>query len=162
MQGGFEVALVREEFLSRTIQIQTLLPIRESLGISKSPLTERILCATLQRLEELFPSGAQKFYRPLRWSPTSNLLLGNQALVQLNMITPQEDESVLGLFLGTQTSFGRRAMRNRILYPKASRDDLLQCFNEIAVFDNCEKVSLVQQRLKQIGDLPRIHRRINS
>jgi DNA mismatch repair protein MutS len=159
-QGGLEVAQIREEFLSRAIQIQTLLPIREAIGISKSPLTERILCATLQRLEELFPSGTQKFYSPARWSPSSCLLLGNQALVQLNMITPQEDDSVLGLFLGTQTPFGRRAMRNRLLYPKAAKTDLHKCYAEIGVFDELADLGTLQQRLKQIGDLPRIHRRL--
>jgi len=160
-QGGFEVPLIREEFLARTIQIQTLLPIREALGISKSPQTERILCATLQRLEELFPSGIQKFYCPTRWSPSSSLFLGNQALVQLNMITVKDEESVLGLFLGTQTPFGRRAMRNRILYPKAAAEDLEKSYAEIAVFDEIHANSVVvQQRLKQVGDLPRIHRRL--
>jgi len=49
-------------------------------------------------------------------------------------------------------------MRNRILYPKASRNDLLQCFKEIEVFDSYE--DSVKKRLKEIGDLPRIHRRL--
>lgn len=159
-QGGFETPLIREEFLSRAIQIQTLLPIRDSLGISKSPYTERILCATLQRLEELFPSGAQKFHTPSRWSPSSSLFLGNQALVQLNMITSQEEDSVLGLFLGTQTPVGRRAMRARLLYPKTSRKDLETCYSQIAVFDALPSSSILQQHLKQTGDLPRIHRRL--
>lgn len=161
-QGGFEVALVREDFLRQIIQIQTLLPIREALGISQNPRTERVLCATLHRMEELFPSGTQKFYSPVRWSPDSSLFLGNQALVQLNMITPQMNDSVLGLFLGTQTAFGRRAMRSRLLYPKADYKDLENSYMQIATFDNLNsaKLSELQQHLKQIGDLPRIHRRL--
>lgn len=152
-QGGFEQQFIREEFLRKTIQIQTLLPIRESLGLSEK--SERILCATLQRIEELFPSGATKFYPPTKWSPNSSLFLGNQALVQLNMITPREEDSVLGLFLGTQTAFGKRAMRNRLLYPLADPALLEQSYNEIEVF-NEKRADL----LKQIGDLPRLHRRL--
>jgi DNA mismatch repair protein MutS len=152
-QGGFEQPFIREEFLRKTIQIRTLLPIRESLGLSEK--SERILCATLQRIEELFPSGATKFYPPTKWSPNSSLFLGNQALVQLNMITPREEDSVLGLFLGTQTAFGKRAMRNRLLYPLADPTKLEESYNEIEVF-NEKKMEF----LKQIGDLPRLHRRL--
>jgi len=159
-QGGFEVEIIREEFLRRTIQIQTLLPIRTTLQISKSPRTERILCATLLRIEEIFPSGTQKFYSPAVWSPQSTLFLGNQALVQLNMISHDETNSVLNLFLATQTPFGRRAMRQRILYPSADFTTLKKYYSEIEVFDCLTNYLAIQTYLKQMGDLPRIHRRL--
>ena len=159
-QGGLEIPLVREDFLRRTFRVQSLLPIRESLGISEALLSERILCSILQRIEEIFPSGSQKFYPPSKWSPKTSLFLGNQALIQLNMITLREDDSVLGLFLGTQTVFGKRAMRNRILYPRSDPVELEKSYQEIEVFNELADTSTIANWLKQIGDLPRLHRRI--
>jgi DNA mismatch repair protein MutS len=158
--GGFEIPYTREEFLRRAIRVESLLPLREFLGITNFEKSERALCATLQRLEELFPSGIQKFYPPARWSPSDSLFLGNHALLQLNMITPMLEDSILGLFQKTQTSFGLRAIRNRLLYPHSSPAILKRQYSEIAVFENECIPKKVEYLLKQMGDLPRLHRRL--
>jgi DNA mismatch repair protein MutS len=159
-QGGFETPLVREDFLKRSIRCPSLLSTRHALQLNGYVMTERCLCALLQRLEDMYPSGIQKFFPPSRWSPSNSLFLGNQALVQLNMITAREEDSVLALFGKTQTPFGKRAMRNRLLYPHADPVVLNQHYREIQVFDALEKRDMVERLLSQTGDLPRLHRRI--
>jgi DNA mismatch repair protein MutS len=160
VMGGFEIPFTREEFLRRSIQCESLLPLRDFLGITNYEKSERALCATLQRLEELFPSGIQKFYPPTRWSPNSSLFLGNNALLQLNMITSANEDSVLGLFQKTQTSFGLRAIRNRLLHPHSCPVILKRQYEEIAVFESDTISTKVEHLLKAMGDLPRLHRRL--
>jgi len=158
--GGFETPFIREEFLRRAIQSDSLLPLREFLGITNFEKSERAICATLQRIEELFPSGIQKFYPPTRWSPNSSLFLGNHALYQLNMITSGNEDSILGLFQKTQTSFGLRAIRNRLLHPHSCPAILKRQYSEIAIFESTAISTKVEHILKGMGDLPRLHRRL--
>ncbi len=161
-QGGLEIPMIREEFLEHSFGIQSLLPPREALQLSRRPLTERLLCVTLQRLQEYYPTGFKRIHIPEQWIPSSNLSLGNQALFQLNIVTPKMENSVLGMFQRTHTAFGRRAMRNRILYPSADIPTLKGRYAEIATVleMSTDMREQVERNLRQIEDLPRIHRKI--
>ncbi len=161
-QDGFEIPLVREEFLQRTFSVQSLLPTREALGLAGRPNTERVLCAFFGRVQEHYPSGLKHLHWPEQWVPSMNLSLGNQALFQLNIVTPKMDDSILGMFQRTYTSFGRRAMRRRLLYPTADRTILKRRYAEIqSILDlSMERAEILRRNLRQIDDLPRLHRRI--
>ena len=161
-QGGFEIPMIREEFLERTFSVQSLLPTREALGLGARQRTERALCSLFQRVQEHYPTGLKRAQKPDQWVPVSNLSLGNQALFQLNIVAPRMEDSILGLFQRTLTTFGRRAMRKRLLYPTADRAALNARFQEVgAIMDLVPQVrEIVQRNLRQIEDLPRLHRRI--
>ena len=163
---GMESDLTREEFLRQAIPVRSLLPLRDALQIAATPLVERSLVALLQRLEDMYPSGtaARGMHCPTRWNPASSLFLGNQALLQLNMITPRMEDSILGLFQRTQTGFGRRAMRNRILFPVADPTELEARLQEIDFIGTIDAPArdTIGRRLQSIGDLPRLHRRITA
>lgn len=161
-QGGLEISLVREEFLQRTFAIKSLLPTREALGLTARPRTERVICALFQRIQEHYPSGFKRLHSPEQWTPISNLSLGNHALFQLNIVTPKMEDSVLGLFQRTHTVFGKRQMRQRLLYPTADVAALKQRYSEIGAIQGLtpEVREVVQRNLRQIEDLPRLHRRI--
>jgi DNA mismatch repair protein MutS len=161
-QGGFEIPMVREEFLKRTFSVQSLIPTRESLGLSERPTTERVLCAFFGRVQEHYPSGLKRPHWPDRWVPSMNLSLGNQALFQLNIVMPKMEDSILGMFQRTYTSFGRRAMRRRLLYPTADRAILQARYGEIGAVLNLapDPTEALRRNLRQIDDLPRLHRRI--
>uniref|UniRef100_A0A6C0K573 DNA mismatch repair proteins mutS family domain-containing protein n=1 Tax=viral metagenome TaxID=1070528 RepID=A0A6C0K573_9ZZZZ len=161
-QGGFEIPMVREEFLQRSFSVQSLLSAREALRLGARPLTERVLCVFFQRVQEHYPSGLKRLHWPQQWIPSMNLSLGNQALFQLNMVTPKMEDSVLGMFQRTYTAFGLRAMRRRLLYPTADRAILRRRYAEIQTIFALDAGSGddVRRNLRQIDDLPRLHRRI--
>jgi len=159
-QGGYEIPLVREDCLRRSIPIRGLLPIREALALTRTPLVERSLCAIIGRIEESYPSGPKQLHMPEVWSPATNLFLGNHALLQLNMICPRQEDSVLGLFMRTKTPMGQRAMRRRILHPIADVGRLNRRYDEISCIG--DKGEALERHLSQIADLPRIHRRITT
>ena len=163
-QGSLEIPQVREDFLQKTISIRGLLPIREVCGIAAAPRTERILCCMFQRIQEMFPSGLKQLHSPEKWNPATSLFLGNQALLQLNMVTPRMEDSILGLFQRTHTSFGLRAIRNRILYPVADPTKLEKAYDEIqTVLEwSAGTATAAGGNLRGISDLPRIHRRATA
>ena len=160
-QGGFEKPAIREEFLQRTLSVKSLLPVRQALGTEAAPCTERILCSMLLRIREQYPSGFKYIPMPQQWIPEHHLSLGNQALFQLNMVAPQIEDSVLGLFQKTYTVFGRRAMRNRLLYPKADPLALEQRYEEIQTIIGMD-CSALHIYLRHIEDLPRLHKRLSE
>lgn len=133
--AGLERPLVREDLLRSAFQPKTMLPLREALGLAQAPLSEKGLVATLEFVREHAPSGCDHLHAPLLWSPREAMLLANHALTQLNMVSgaaaTDESNSVLGLFLKTQTSMGRRAMRQRLLYPVCRREVLEARYDEV-------------------------------
>lgn len=161
-QGNFEHAVMREEYLRKMIHMPSLLPTREALQLQGSTHAERALCSLLHTLVELYPSGPSKFHCPERWVPNTHVFLGNQALVQLNMVTPNMNQSILGLFQKTLTPFGCRAMRTRILYPVTLPDILERRYAEIETIQQLAEKDreILKQRMQSIADLPRLHRRI--
>ena len=163
-QGGFENSVIREEFLQKTLSVSSISPVRNALSIEGRPCTERLLCSLLQRIKEQYPSGLNYLPRPRPWIPENNLFLGNQALFQLNLVSAQMENSVLGFFQKTFTVFGRRAMRNRILYPKATPSELRKRYDEIQMIleMDASSVEVLQSSLRYIEDLPRLHRRISE
>jgi len=163
-QGGFEIPMVRQEFLQQALSIKSLLPVNRILQIEGRPCTERLLCALLQRIKEQYPSGFKYIPLAQQWIPENHLSLGNQALFQLNMVAPQMGDSVLGIFQKTYTVFGRRAMRNRILYPKAAAGELERRYQEVqSVIDiGVAEAILLHTNLRQIEDLPRLHKRLSE
>jgi DNA mismatch repair ATPase MutS len=159
-QGGLEKPEVREDMLRRAISARGLLPFRETLGLATFPLAERALCSLLRYVQDIFPSAPTRLHIPETWSPASSLYLGNHALIQLNMITPRLEDSILGLFSKTRTSMGQRAMRKRILHPIADIAHLNAYYNEIEAVGELQDIETVEHMLSQIADLPRLHRRI--
>lgn len=159
---ALEKPLVREDLLRRVFQPKSLLPLREVLGLSEKPLTERVLCNLLSFVEDHMPSAMEHLHTPVVWNPRSAVFLGNHALTQLNMICHREEDSVLGLFLRTLTPMGRRAMRRRLLYPICDSKELGRRYEEVGWCKDVleRREDAVPNLLRQIQDLAKLHRRI--
>lgn len=165
--GPMQKALVREDLLRRGFKPKSLLPLREALGIAPSsaqgPLTEWALCAALLFIEDHFPSAMEYLHPPRPWNPREAMILGNHALTQLNILTSREEDSVLGLFTRTHTVMGRRAMRQRLLFPGCVPEVLERRYEEVAwcqTFAPNPAGEGCLAYLRQVQDLERLHRRI--
>jgi DNA mismatch repair protein MutS len=161
-QGGLTSAIVREDYLRKAFQARGLLPVRELLGIGGEPRVERALTNLLQFVEDHHPSAIQKLRLPIAWSPQDSMFLGNHALTQLNMTMWREEDSVLGMFLRTNTLMGKRAMRGRLLYPVAAPATLEARYSQIdwVLARSPADLGDLEVTLRQIHDLPRLHRRL--
>jgi DNA mismatch repair protein MutS len=163
--GPLQKQIVREDLLRRCFKPKSLLPLRQVLGLAEKPLTEWVLTAALLFVEDHFPSAMDYLHPPRAWNPREAMVLGNHALTQLNMITGREEDSVLGLFLRTYTTMGRRAMRQRLLFPGCLSDVLEKRYEEVAwcqgfTTSNAAQSESAISYLRQVQDLARLHRRI--
>ena len=154
-QAALEKQIVRDDLLRRCFQPKSLLPLKEVLGLKEQ--TERSTTSLLMFVEDHFPAAMEHLHLPVAWTPKDSVYLGNHALTQLNMITAKEDDSVLAIFMKTATQMGRRAMRQRLLYPIADAEKLERLYKEV---EWCFGEKDALRHLRQMKDLPRLHRRI--
>jgi DNA mismatch repair protein MutS len=157
-QGNLEKEHIREEFLRRVYNIQSLLPSREWLYLNNT-VEERALVGLLRFVEDHLPSVFEKLKRNHNWYPDSLLTLGNNALTQLQITSSKLNESVLGIFRGCITPLGKRGIRQRLLIPTANKKLLQKRYSEIQSLYK-KDTAQIQKYLRNIYDLPRIHRKI--
>ena len=159
-QGALEKAIVREDLLRRCFKPKSLLPLRTVLGLTELPLTERALASLLLFVEDHWSAAIGSLRNPIAWVPENSVYLGNHALTQLNMITTREEDSVIGLFMKTYTSMGRRAIRQRLLYPITEVAALQQLYREVEWSSSTTAKDSILGNLRLMADLSRLHRRL--
>ena len=161
-QGALEKPVVREDLLRRCFKPKSLLPIRTVLSLTQLPLTERALTSLLIFIEDHWSAAIDMLRHPIAWVPENSVYLGNHALTQLNMITAREDDSVIGMFMKTYTSMGRRAIRQRLLYPITDSTVLQQRYREVEWCTHTTAKDAILGNLRQMADLSRLHRRLTA
>jgi len=156
--------LQREDILARIFKPKTLLPLRHYLHLDNLPLAEAALTSLVRTIEEHFPSLTDRLHAHRIWSPDESVFLGNNVLTQINFINTREEDSVLGLFMKTHTLMGRRAMRQRLLYPIRDVDTLNKRLDEVASIYEMTKEdkNTIHSLLQRISDMPRLHRKIQT
>ena len=156
--------LQREDILARMFKPKTMLPLREYLHIGERPLAECSLTSLVRFVEEHFPSFTDTLHTHRVWSPEESVFLGNNVLTQINFLTPREEDSVLGLFLKTHTVMGKRAMRQRLLYPIRCVSALQDRLDEIAAVYEMSKEDRqsLHSLLQKLSDVSRLHRKIQT
>lgn len=162
-QGTFENAFVRKSYLERIFSNKLcLLPIYQQLQVVQKSLTERALVSLLSFAEQHFPSAIQNLYEHTIWSPETSLYMGNNTLYQLNYITQGQEQSVLQLFGKTYTSLGKRALRERLLFPSSNAKEIEQKLQQVNFAYKAEKPvwKQVESSLRFIHDIARLHRKI--
>ena len=167
-ETGLKSPIVREDLFRRAFQPKTMLPLKEYFGFQEVR-QELCLAQLLLFVEDHCPSSMKSLHVPTRWSPETAVFLGNNALVQLNFLGSsagagagagsREEDSVLGLFLKTSTSFGQRAIRKRLLFPSSDPEILEKRLSQVdwCVEERGARSELLST-LRQIRDLPRLHR----
>jgi DNA mismatch repair protein MutS len=159
--GSFRVPLARSEYLQKIYQIRSVLPPTTYLGL-RTEHEELALVYLLQFVEEHYPSMLTSFHRNEPWTPQSHLICGNHALTQLQMTSLTSQPSVIGLFDKCITTMGKRTIRNRILRPYTTSQDILGRLAEVNDMMGWTDLSLKQldRQLRFMYDLPRLHRKL--
>ena len=157
---NFEASFPREEYLRKMFRLKTMLPVRTSLGLQEtSPTIERSLCLLLRFVEDHFPQQADRLTSHELYCPSSYMRLSNNILEQLNILTFQNQKSILSIVERTHSAVGRRTMRERILRPITQTSILQQRWNQIAwvLEQPSEKTKTLERHCKALYDLPRLH-----
>jgi DNA mismatch repair protein MutS len=146
-----------ESLARQAFRLKTMLPITTILkGPMTSPNVQAIV-ALIGFVQDHYMATVDSIHTPTEWLPESAVFLGNHALTQLNMIAQRPEDSVLGLYMKTATSFGKRAMRERILYPICDPITLELRYKQV----EWALTTDLQPVLRQIEDLPRLHHKIH-
>ena len=149
-----------QDVLARVFKPKTMLPLKEYLHLNES--TEQSLTALVSFIEEHFPSFTDQLHTHRIWSPEESVFLGNNVLTQINFLTNREEDGVLGMFLKTHTLMGRRAMRERLLYPIRCVATLNERLGEVAAMYEHPEKQQIHSILHKISDLTRLHRKIQT
>lgn len=150
----------RTDILARVFKPKTMLPLKEYLHIHD--LVEHSLTSLVRFVEDHFPSFTEQLHTHRIWSPEESVFLGNNVLTQINFLTQREEDGVLGIFMKTHTLMGRRAMRERLLYPIRCCATLNERLNEISAVYQLEDKQQIHSLLQKISDLSRLHRKIQT
>lgn len=156
--GSFAHDLVRTEYLQQLYCIKSILPVRTYLGL-RTEEEETALLYLLQFVEEHHPSMLKSFHRNEPWTPHTRLICGNHALTQLQMTGPQ---SVLTLFDKCITVMGKRAIKERLLSPSCSTEEIRHRLAEVREYGLWPEAhaTKLERQLRFMFDLPRLHRRL--
>ncbi len=164
-QGNLEKPAIREEYLRKLFNPKSILNIRTYLSLSSDvDHEERALCSLLRFVEDYLPSSFEQLQQTIRWSSDSLLLMGNHALSQLQILSSSQGEGgVLDLFDSVATtSFGKRALKTRLLTPSANPEIIernLTVIDEMLRLSEDKRKELYKN-LRVIYDIPRLHRKM--
>lgn len=164
--GAWLVNSYKEEYIRKRCGLKSLLPTHSALYLSSGSHSETALVSLLYALEELWPSMNLGNLLVYPWIPGSTLRLGENALVQLHMIVPNDTtkQDVLSLFDKCSSPMGHRGLRERLLKPSADpsviRDQLdrVEAWTKKTMSGRLD----VMQRLRSLSDFHRVYRRLQQ
>jgi len=136
---------------------KSMIYINDFLKILPNSLMEKSFVYLLNFLDLHFPSKKQVLEEHIVWNPDSSTYLGNNVLNQLNFIS--SNKSILDYFQKTFTPMGKRAIKERLLYPLSDIDVLSMRVYRLENVINMDpkKKKIIEFCLKQISDIQRIH-----
>ena len=90
----------------------------------------------------------------------NNLILTNNCINQLNLVSQHQGNSVFDIINSTKTSLGKRYLKDMLLNPINDISLLEQRYDYIEVLQNNELRNSIVEQLKSIVDIERLHRKI--
>ena len=158
----------QNEFLTRVFDdIHTITPI-EYLNLEKMPNTTISYIQLLQFAYEHDNKIIEKINIPQLWEKKKHMILYNNSVYQLNIISFQQQEkdittkykSLYDVIKKTETPMGSRQLKYNLLNPIINEDDLNKYYNKIDYFKKNNLVHKFQTNLKEINDIERLHRKM--
>lgn len=132
----------------------------EYLNLEQKPHATTSLCILFQYIYEHNPKLLQKIDIPQYWILNKHLLLSHDAYQQLNLYLPNDSSTLLSVFdviNHTSTPMGTRLLRDRLLNPLTSIEELNKRYDAIDFYKT--KTNLLKN-LKSVVDLERYHRKL--
>lgn len=148
------------EFIKHAYSMDVNLQPHIALGLEKYNQAYNCLSQTLNFIEEHIPSLLKKLRNNTVWIPEKRVRLGNAALEQLNIIS-STNECLFYFFQKTYTALGRRSLRERCITPISDIDELEIRFGRIDYLRNSLSNIEIEQNLRSVYDLSRLHRKLH-
>ncbi len=105
---------------------------------------------------------------PEYYSNTKHLILGNNAIFQLNIISSDTYEynnnkfkSLFDVVNNTSTAMGRRLLKDRLMYPLINKDEIEMEYTYTEKIIENDLYLEIEKYLREISDLERLERKIS-
>ena len=161
--GSLNAPEARDEFFRAVYSIKSMLPVLQWLKIGSAEAEAEAIALThlLLFIKEMNPTNFQRLHSNKPYIAKNHMILGNNALSQLQITAPRIQDSVVGLFQSCITPMGRRAIKRRLLVPITDSAELQQRYTQISDMQALTESNMKElvRRLREIYDLPRLHRR---
>ena len=108
----------------------------------------------------------EKIQKPLHWEYNDHLILYNNAIYQLNIISNNKDNnlkygSLYDIIQKTSTNMGKRLLKYRLLNPITNIKELNKRYDLIDIFIKSDKLINIEKILNEIIDIERMHRKMS-
>lgn len=138
---------------------ESLLTAIEFLDLEFMPLVSESLAILIDFIIDHDVNIIQKLSHPVMVNNKSMMLLGNNAIEQLQIISKDPDEmTVYKLINNTATSMGKRLLRDRLLHPQINKQEINRRYNLSEKIT--EQHKLLNSKLNKIYDIERLSRRL--
>jgi DNA mismatch repair protein MutS len=149
----------QNELFKNIYKLESLLTPIEHLDLEFMPLVSESLAILIDFIIDHDINIIQKLSHPTMISNKTTMLLGNNAIEQLQIISKDPDEmTVYKLINNTATSMGKRLLRDRLLNPQINKQEINRRY------ELSEKIAkqhkFLNSSLNKIYDIERLGRRL--
>ena len=102
----------------------------------------------------------EKIQKPTHWEYNDHLILYNNAIYQLNIIS-NNNKSLFDIIQKTSTNMGKRLLKYRLLNPITNINELNRRYDLIEIFIKSNKLNNIEKILNEIIDIERMHRKMS-
>ena len=163
-QIGYQRELLEKVFCK---QNETGLSVIEYLDLETSPLATISFVNLIEFAYTHNETIIQRIKKPSLFKDNEYLLLTNNSINQLNVIPNQSNSigkakfnSLFSVLDKTSTSIGKRYLKDQLLNPISSADEINERYKLVDFFYNDDNYKVFSEILSKITDLEKYHRRI--
>lgn len=163
----------QNEFLKKIYNIKSQISPLEYFDLNKTIYATMSLIILLDFSYDHNDKIIFNLERPEFYSNSKYLILGNNAISQLNIInntsigdvssdfSSSKFKSVFDVVNNTNTPMGRRLLKERLIYPLIDKNELNKEYNYIDFLQKSDIYLNIENKLKGIPDLERLERKIS-
>jgi len=155
-----KIGYINKLFLN-IFEIDSFLSPIEELNLEREPYALEALVNICEFIIEHDVSLAKKLKKPIFIQNKEFVELGNNALIQLNVINADTNKSVFNIIDNTSTSIGRRHLKMLLTNPILDKKEIEKRQFIIKLFsDNFQHFEYIKKELYNMYDIERLLRKI--
>ncbi len=163
----YDKVTYQEEFFKKIFNSESLTSAIQDLDLELYSYARVSLVGLLNYAYQHDSSITKELNRPDFFSSNKHVVLGNNAVMQLNVIDNNNLDvgsanvnSLFDVVNNTSTSIGRRYLKARLVNPLTSEEELQQLYNFTDTMITDDQYKEVENSLKQIIDIERLYRKM--
>ena len=161
IQDDFKKANYQNEFFNKIFgNLNSNLSHIEEMNLALLSDLTSLFIHTLQFAKEHDESIIKYINKPIILSDQQNLILNDDSIYQLSVITKKGNKSLTSITDFTITNMGKRLHSERLLNPSTNIEEIKLRYIKVAFFKKDKEIrKKCRNRLKQIIDIEKFHRR---